>query len=94
MKTRAEITIETHRLLVVRRRGQPIRGWCEGCLAEVELITANEAAERAEVGSRTIYRWIENGDIHFIEGVGLLLVCAASLPEPDVQSATDVIVRD
>jgi excisionase family DNA binding protein len=88
MKTRAEITIETHRLLVVRQQGRAIRGWCEGCLAEVELITANEAAERAGVGSRTIYRWIENGGIHFTEDLGLLLVCAVSLPAPDVPSAT------
>jgi hypothetical protein len=88
MKTRAEITIETHRLLVIRRRGQSIRGWCDGCKAEVELITANDAAVRAEVGSRTIYRWIENGSIHFIEDLGVLLVCAASLPVLDAQSAT------
>jgi len=48
-------------------------------MAEVELITANEAAARAGVGSRTIYQWIENGTIHFIEDLGVLLVCAASL---------------
>ena len=88
MKTRAEITIETHRLLVIRRRGETTRGRCEGCLAEVELISANEAADRAEVSSRTIYQWIENGDIHFIEDLGVLLVCAASLPVPDTPSAT------
>jgi len=88
MKRRAEITIETHRLLVVRQQGCTVRGWCEGCMAEVELITANEAAARAGVGSRTIYQWIENGTIHFIEDLGVLLVCTASLAAPDSQSAT------
>jgi hypothetical protein len=88
MKRRAEITIETHRLLVVRQQGHAVQGWCKDCMAEVELITANEAAARAGVGSRTIYQWIENGNIHFNENLGILLVCAASLPAPDSQSAT------
>ena len=88
MKRRAEITIETHRLLVVRQQGRSVQGWCKDCMAEVELITANEAAARAGVGSRTIYQWIENGSIHFIEDLGVLLVCAASLPVQDGQSAT------
>ena len=57
-------------------------------MAAVELITANEAAARAGVGSRTIYQWIESGDIHFIEDLGVLLVCAASLPALDDQSST------
>jgi len=88
MKRRAEITIETHRLLVVRQQGRSVQGWCEDCMAEVELITANEAAVRAEVGSRTIYRWIENGNTHFIEDLGVVFVCAASLPVFDSQAAT------
>jgi len=88
MKRRAEITIETHRKLVFRQQGRAVQGWCEDCMAEVELITANEAAVRAEVGSRTIYRWIENGNIHFIEDLEVLLVCAASLPVQDGQSTT------
>jgi excisionase family DNA binding protein len=88
MKRRAEITIETHRKLVFRQQGRAVQGWCEDCMAEVELITANEAAARAGVGSRTIYQWIENGTIHFIEDLGDLLVCAASLPVLDSQSAT------
>jgi excisionase family DNA binding protein len=57
-------------------------------MAEVELITANEAAARAGVGSRTIYQWIEKGSIHFIEDLGVLLVCSASLPALDSQPAT------
>jgi hypothetical protein len=88
MKRRAEITIETHRLLVVRQHGRSVQGWCEDCTAEVELITANEAAVRAGVGSRTIYQWIENGNIHFNEELGVILVCSASLPALDSQSAT------
>jgi len=88
MKRRAEITIETHRKLVFRQQGRAVQGWCEDCMAEVELITANEAAARAGVGSRTIYQWIENGTIHFIEDLGVLLVCAASLPVLGSQSAT------
>jgi hypothetical protein len=80
MIKRTAITIETHRVLLVRRRGRLIRGWCEGCLAEVRMITPYEAATLADVSSRTIYRWIEEAKLHFSEEPGgSLLVCADSL---------------
>ena len=49
-------------------------------MAEVQVITPDEAALIANVSSRTIYRWIEEAKIHFTEDVGILLICAASLP--------------
>jgi len=80
MGKRTEIIIETHRLVVVRRQGISIRAWCEGCLAEVKMITPHEAAAIADVSSRTIYRWIEEAKLHFTEELdGVLFVCADSL---------------
>lgn len=79
MIRRTEITIETHRRLVIRRLHGARRGWCEGCFDEVEMITPNEAATAADVSSRTIYRWIEAGKIHFSEQFGALLICGRSL---------------
>ena len=79
MNRRTEITVETHRLLVIRRRRGSVRGWCGRCLAEVEMITPNEAALLASVSSRTIYRWIEEAKLHFSEELsGSLLVCVDS----------------
>jgi excisionase family DNA binding protein len=79
MTRRTEITIETHRLLVVRRHGVSVRAWCERCSAKVEMITPPRAAEIAGVSSRTIYRWIEDAKLHFTEEGGHVFVCANSL---------------
>ena len=80
MSKRTEITVETHRLLIVRKRGVSVRVWCEECLTRVEMITPNEAAVFASVSSRTIYRWIEEAKLHFTEQPGgALLVCSGSL---------------
>jgi len=80
MIRRTEITIEKHRTLSIRRRQNFSRHWCGECQAEVQVITPDEAALIANVSSRTIYRWIEEAKIHFTEDVGILLICAASLP--------------
>jgi len=80
MIRRTEITIEKHRTLSIRRRQNFSRHWCEECLAEVQVITPDEAALIANVSSRTIYRWIEEAKIHFTEDAGILMICAASLP--------------
>ncbi len=77
---RTEISIETRRVLTIRRRQPLTRVWCEGCLAEVQMISPNEAAAIAGVGARTIYRWIEESRVHFIEDSSeVILVCAPSI---------------
>jgi len=79
MGRRTEITIETHRRLIVRQFGGSVLGWCNVCLSEVLLITPNKAAAVAEVSSRTIYQWLEEGLVHFNENLGVLMICAESL---------------
>ena len=76
---RTEITIETSRRLVVRPLRGSFRAWCGGCLAEVRMITPNEAGALMNVSSRMIYQWIEDGRLHFTEEVGTVLVCIVSL---------------
>jgi hypothetical protein len=76
---RTEITIETSRRLLVRRAGGGSKTWCAKCVAEVNMISANEAAALLHVSTRSIYRWIENGQLHFSEEPDGLLVCADSL---------------
>jgi predicted site-specific integrase-resolvase len=44
------------------------------------MITTEQAAVMAGTGTRTIYRWIEAGAVHFSEiSNGNLIVCAKSL---------------
>jgi hypothetical protein len=80
MKRRTEITIETRHVLLVSNRKLTATGWCEQCGSRVRLMTAEMAAQRAGVSTRTSYRRAEAGQLHFTETqAGLLLVCANSL---------------
>jgi hypothetical protein len=80
-KRRREITIETERVLVVRSRSGSFTAWCEECGASSSMVTPEVAAAIAGVGSREIYRWIEEEKLHFSEtGGGLVFVCCSSLP--------------
>jgi len=48
------------------------------------MVSADEAAVIARVSPRTIYRWIEAGEIHFEESSeGLMLICPNSLRGAD-----------
>lgn len=66
-KRTARITVETERLLVIRRSKTSFDGWCGHCQAEVKLIGLEEAAAIADASQRTIFRWAEAGEIHFTE---------------------------
>ena len=79
MSKRTEITIETSRRLLVRRAGGGCKTWCAKCVADVRMVSPNEAAALLNVSSRSIYRWIEIGRVHFSEEPDGLLVCADSL---------------
>ena len=80
MKKRTEITLETDRILIIRRAGRPVRAWCTGCSEEVAMITLEKAVALASTSTRTIYRWVEAGHVHFIETTDRApLVCLNSL---------------
>ena len=75
------ITIETERVIVIRRRRLPVQAWCQSCGGQVVMATVDEAARAACVSARTIYGWIEGEKLHFIETAeGGLLICQASIP--------------
>jgi hypothetical protein len=74
------ITIETHRLTVVRLRRPPAIAWCERCGGRVRMVTPEQAAALAGTRPRAIYRRVECGDLHFVETAeGALLICSGSL---------------
>ena len=80
MKRRTEITIETRHVLHISNRKLSAAGWCEPCGGRVRLVTAETAARLAAVSTRTIYRRVEAGQLHFTEMQdGLLLICVNSL---------------
>ncbi len=86
-KLRTEITIEVEDLMLIRSRGRSLQLWCPECGADVEMVTPSEAARIAGVTSRTIYRWVEQARLHFVENAGdSILVCVVSLGDDANQS--------
>jgi hypothetical protein len=75
---RTEITIETDEYFTVQR--PEIFAWCLKCRDVACMLTIDQAALAAGVSSRTIYRYVEEDRIHYIETAeGLLLICRNSL---------------
>lgn len=75
-----EITVETERLLVIRRRYQAVEAWCETCAAQTIMIRPDQAAAVTGKTLRAIFNEIEQGTLHFHEPPdGLLLICLESL---------------
>jgi excisionase family DNA binding protein len=77
---RTVITIEQHRLTVVRSRRRSVVAWCERCGGEVRMVTPDEAAALTGISLRRIYRRVESGKLHFVEtDAGALVICVSSL---------------
>jgi excisionase family DNA binding protein len=86
---RTEITIETDRVVVIRGRRRSGHAYCERCDKLVEMVTVDEAASFAGVSSRSIFRWVEDGELHFIETAnGHLLVCLDSIQFLNIRRKT------
>jgi hypothetical protein len=56
--------------------------WCPICREEVGMILAEKAAVVCQCSRRRIYRWIEDGDLHYTETAdGEVMVCGRSLAQ-------------
>lgn len=76
----ARITVETERLLVISRSQRMVECWCCHCDANVKVVGAEEAALIAGVSERTIFRWAEMAEVHFMETEeGKAMFCVDSL---------------
>jgi hypothetical protein len=65
---------------------------CRICGENVNMIAAEKAATNCHCSRRKIYRWIEEGDLHFFETPdGEVLVCGRSLSRKmdELDSITD-----
>jgi len=78
---RTVTTIETRELWIVRKNAPQISEiFCSTCPHEVVMLTPQEAARHAGVSQRAVYRWVEDGRLHFVETAdGDLLVCLSPL---------------
>jgi hypothetical protein len=93
-KSRTEITIETDRIIVISRSRNSLPIWCQACEKRVSMVTIDEAAIVGQVSSRAICRWIEKGELHFIETAsGRLLICLDSIPPAKTISSQVYIER-
>ena len=78
-KKRLEITVETRRL-VIHPRANQAPTHCLACSSPADWITPEEAAALAGISTRTLYRWVEAGQLHFQETAEQsLLICLNSL---------------
>jgi RNA polymerase sigma factor (sigma-70 family) len=79
-KSKVEITIETDRRFIVRRRRRTQALWCRGCAEVVQMASPEDVAVMTGLIAREIYRAVEAGTVHFTEPPeGLLQVCLPSL---------------
>lgn len=74
------ITHESHERVVVRPIKNTLRGFCNACARETELLTLDESVSSVQIPAREIMRRIETGAIHSIETAqGHILICRPSL---------------
>ena len=77
-----EITVETHRVVTIRRGSRRRVAWCDQCGKQAQMATASEVAILAGVSERAIFQLVEARELHFIETPeGLLLLCFNSVKE-------------
>ena len=77
-----KIGLETQRVVSLTKRVQTIEAWCSHCGKRREMICAEEAAARAGVSLRAIYRLVEAHELHFVETPeGLVLICPNSVTQ-------------
>jgi len=80
MKRKAAVTIETERLLVIRRSHAPVESWCVICAAQVDMVGVQEGAAITGASEREVFQLSESGAIHFAETTeGRALFCVPSL---------------
>jgi hypothetical protein len=91
-KTRTtEITLMTSEVVVIKRRGRSVLGWCANCDREVRLVGPEEAVALSGVSARAIYRLVEAGRVHFIERPdGVILICIDSLANSTEKDGTSL----
>lgn len=73
--------VDQHRqVIIINRPFISSQRRCEQCVERSGMITPEEAAALSNVSTRSIYRWLESGSIHFSETSSRgLLICLRTL---------------
>jgi len=80
LRRRVEITIQRRQLVLSVGGKPPERELCPSCQCEVSMLPVEAAAKASGVPARRLYRWIEQGRVHYRElSDGTVLVCEKSL---------------
>jgi hypothetical protein len=89
-KRRVEISFERERLILLKNRTVTVSAYCELCQAQSFFTAPEYAARSSPISIRLIYRQLEAGQLHFLEGPnGQVLVCTKSLNEETPESNTE-----
>lgn len=76
---RTEITTQTDRILIIRRRSV-IRAWCDECACEVEMVSLTDPSAVTGTSLTTLREEPQSRDWHFCQRPdGEKLVCLESL---------------
>jgi hypothetical protein len=76
-----EIEFERHETFVIRPARPGPRPACSQCAGAQPMLTAGEAARLVGVSQRVVFRWLDQGRVHFCETPeGEVYLCAACLP--------------
>jgi hypothetical protein len=76
-QSRTEITVETQRVVIIRRS---VRAWCQQCGCEVEMVSLGEAQALTGVLARQSCAGVRALRWHISENQqGIRLVCLESL---------------
>jgi hypothetical protein len=79
VRKRTEITIETDRVLIIRRR-RVVRVWCQECRSQADMVDLREAEGLTGLSRRALSEGAEARKWHMCQGQdGASLVCLESL---------------
>jgi hypothetical protein len=77
---RVEITVEREVVSVVHQTAPNFISLCRECGREVLKLTPESAAAATGTSPREVYRWLDEGNVHFEESEsGQVFVCSESL---------------
>ena len=80
-----EGAMQKGQMVIINRPFVSSQKRCERCAEPSGMITPDEAAALCEVSTRTVYRWLETGAIHFSEAVEEgVLICLSSLAASNI----------
>jgi hypothetical protein len=79
VKSKTEITIETHRILRINSRGHYLLAWCEECGEQTQVVPEAEAAILTGIMTRAVCLPVRTAEPHTVQTSDGLLVCLNSM---------------